>query len=212
MTIKSSAKNIIITTLIFSIGYAILRYHIAGGVPWSDFPFFILNKGFSLSAFILISLNFSFGPAKQLNLPIPERWLLARKTIGMTGFILVLIHALMSLMIFSPDVYGNFFKENGHLTAIAGISMLAGILAFAVLWVYNLSFQTYLREDKAFITFITSRKFLLWAHLLGGLHLGFMGYSGWLNPAGWHGGLPPISLIAFSFFTMAYVMNLFGKE
>jgi hypothetical protein len=25
----------------------------------------------------------------------------------------------------------------------------------------------------------------------------FKGYTGWLNPAGWHSGLPPISLVAF---------------
>ena len=101
---------------------------------------------------------------------------------------------------------------DGTLTGVAGISMLAGTLGFVFLWAYNLSFQTNLREDKAFIGFITSRQFLIWALLLGGLHLAFMGYSGWLDIQSWHGGMPPISLVAFGFFASGYILNLFGRE
>jgi hypothetical protein len=39
-----------------------------------------------------------------------------------------------------------------------------------------------------------------------------MGYSGWINPAGWHGGLPPISLVAFVFFVIGYLINLIARE
>ena len=102
--------------------------------------------------------------------------------------------------------------RHSTLTLIAGISLLAGVLGFVVLWAYNLSFQTFLREDQAFIGFITSRRFLLFALVLGGVHLFFMGYEGWMNPAGWHGGLPPISLVAFVFFAVFYLANLFGRR
>ena len=209
---NNSAGSIIALTFILSIGYAVLRYHIVGPVPWKDFPFFILNKGISLSAFVLLTLNFGFGPLNTLGLKVPQGWLNARKALGMTGFLLVLIHALMSFMLFTPAVYGKFFEENGTLTLLAGLSMLGGILAFVVLWGYNLSFQTHLREDKAFIQFITSRKFLLVAMLFGAAHLIFMGYSGWLNPSGWHGGMPPISLVAIVFFVTGYIVNLLGRK
>jgi hypothetical protein len=208
----NSAVSIIAFAMIFGLAYAILRYHIAGPVPWKDFPFFILNKGISLSAFILLTCNFSFGPLNNLGVRVPEGWLNARKAMGMTGFLLVLIHALMSFLLFRSSVYGKFFETDGTLTLLAGLSMLGGILAFVVLWAYNLSFQTFLREDRAFIGFITSRKFLLFALLLGAVHLFFMGYEGWLKPSGWHGGLPPISLVAFAFFAAGYVVNLFGRE
>jgi hypothetical protein len=39
-----------------------------------------------------------------------------------------------------------------------------------------------------------------------------MGYEGWLNPPGWHGGLPPISLVSFAFFVTGYAVNLFGRK
>ena len=209
---KNSAGAIIAVVLVFSIGYAILRYHLAGPVPWKDFPFFILNKGFSLAAFILLTLNFGLGPLKNLGVNIPAGWLHARKALGMTGFLLVLIHVLMSFMLFSPTVYAKFYEANGTLTLMAGLSMLGGILAFVVLWAYNLSFQTHLREDKAFIQYITSRKFLLWAMLLGAAHLVFMGYEGWLDPSAWHGGIPPVSLVAIAFFVVGYAANMLGRK
>jgi hypothetical protein len=209
---KNSATSLIFWVLVFGMGYSILRYHIFGPVPWKDLSFFILNKGICLSAFILLIMNFSLGPAKNIGWPIPEGWLNARMAIGITSFLLVLVHVLMSMLLFSPAIYGKFYDENTTLTLAAGLSMFTGIVAFVVLWGYNLAFKTNLREDKAFIGFITSRKFLLWAMLLGAAHLFFMGYSGWLKPAGWHGGLPPISLVAFALFLLGYVVNLFGRE
>ncbi len=209
---KNSATSIIAIALIFGLAYAVLRYHIVGSVPWKDFPFFILNKGISLSAFILLTLNFGLGPLNNLGVKVSEGWLNARKALGMTGFLLVLIHVLMSFMLFSPSVYGKFFETDGTLTMLAGLSMLGGVLAFVVLWAYNLSFQTFLREDQAYIRFITSRKFLLFALLLGAIHLFFMGYEGWLKPSSWAGGIPPVSLVAFAFFAVGYVINLFGRE
>ena len=208
----NSAGSIITLVVIFGLAYAVLRYHIMGSVPWTDFPFFILNKGISLAAFILLTLNFSLGPLKNLAVKVPEGWLNARKVLGMTGFLLVLIHALMSFLLFSPSVYGKFFEADGTLTLLAGISMLGGVLAFVVLWTYNMSFQTFLREDQVFIRFITSRKFLLTAMLLGAAHIFFMGYEGWFRPAGWHGGLPPVSLVSFAIFATGYVINLFGRK
>jgi DMSO/TMAO reductase YedYZ heme-binding membrane subunit len=209
---KNSAGSIILATVLFSVGYAILRYHIVGTVPWKDFPFFILNKGISLSAFILLTFNFGFGPLNNMGARVPEGWLNARKALGMTGFLLVLIHALMSFMLFNASVYGKFFQPDGTLTLLAGLSMLGGVLAFVVLWGYNLAFQTHLREDKAFIGFITSRKFLLLAMTLGAAHLVFMGYEGWLDPSGWQGGIPPISLVAITVFVIGYVINLLGRK
>ncbi len=209
---KNSSGTIIAFTLLVAIGYAVLRYHIVGTVPWKDFSFFILNKGLCLAAFILLTMNFAIGPLNNLGVRVPEGWLNARKAMGMTGFLLVLIHVLMSFLLFNPSVYGKFFMANGTLTLLAGLSMFTGVLAFVVLWGYNMTFQTFMREDKAFIQFITSRKFMLFALLLGAAHLFFMGYEGWLNPGGWQGGLPPISLVAFTCFAIGYAINLFGRE
>jgi len=209
---RSGAGLIIGVTLLLSIGYAVLRYHIAGPVPWNDFPLFIFNKGLCLAGFILLTLNFSLGPLKNLGVPVSDGWLNSRKALGMAGFLLVLLHAFMSFLLFSPAIYGKFFDTDGSLSLLGGWSMLFGILGFVFLWGYNMSFQTFLREDAAFIQFLTSRKTLMVALTLGGLHLFFMGYEGWLKPAGWHGNLPPISLVAFVFFAVGYLANLLGRK
>jgi hypothetical protein len=75
-----------------------------------------------------------------------------------------------------------------------------------------LSFKTDLKEDKTFIKFITSRKFLLIAMLFAIAHIFFMGYKGWMEPSDWHRGLPPISLVAFAFCTVGYIINLIGRK
>jgi DMSO/TMAO reductase YedYZ heme-binding membrane subunit len=108
----NSAGTIITIALVFGLAYAVLRYHIVGSVPWKDFPFFILNKGLSLSAFILLTCNFGFGPLNNLGVKVPEGWLNARKALGMTGFLLVLIHALMSFMLFSQRLSGSLPQGN----------------------------------------------------------------------------------------------------
>jgi membrane protease YdiL (CAAX protease family) len=118
----------------------------------------------------------------------------------------------MSFVLLNPATYSKFFLPDGTLTFYAGLSMLGGVLSFVILWSYNLSFQTYLREDRKFIRYITSRKFLLTAMLFSLLHVFFMGYKGWVVPAKWHGGLPPISLIAFVFFVIGYTINLLGRK
>ena len=210
--IKNSAPSIIFSILIISVGYAIIRYHLLGSVEWKDFPFFILNKGLAFSAFVLIILNFSLSPLVHLGFNIPESWLNARKALGMTGFLIVSLHTLMSIILFNPTVYSKFFEIDGTLTAFGGLSMLGGVLSFVVLWAYNLSFKTFMKEDKAFMKFITSRKFLLLAMLLGAVHLFFMGFEGWLKPSTWPGNLPPISLVSFAFFCIGYIINVLGRK
>ena len=216
ITEKKKKRNnyawpIIWATLLFSFGYAIIRYHVAGDVEWKDFPFFISNKAISLSAFVLLTINFALGPLTNLGIGVSGQLLRSRRLVGIMGFIQVFIHMLMSFMLFRPAVYGKFFEADGTLTLLIGLSMLTGVIAFVFLWIYNVSFSSELRKDKDLITFITSRRVLLIAMFMAGAHLFFMGYKGWLNPGGWH-GMPPISLVAFTFFSVGYVINLLGRR
>jgi len=206
------APQIIGLTVVLSIAFAVVRYHLIGSVLWKDFPFFILNKGISLAAIILLIFNFVIGPLRNLGIKIPDGWLNSRRALGMTGFLLVLLHVIMSLILFNPAIYHKFFETDGTLTFTSGISMLGGVLGFVILWAYNLSFQTHMREDQAFIKFITSRGFMLGAMLFTAIHLVFMGFEGWINPSSWNGGIPPISLVAFTFFSVGYLINLIGRE
>ncbi len=204
--------GIIIITTVLSIGYAVLRYHIFGEVPWKDLPLYVLNKGISLSSLILLSFNFSLGPLKNVGIKIPENWLSARKSMGIAGFLFAFIHIFMSISILNPKYYSIFFMADGTLSIEGGLSLLGGILSFVFLWVYNTSFSSRLKEDKRIIAIITSRRFLIYAFFFTGVHLFFMGYKGWGDSSGWQGGLPPVSLISFTIFSLGFLINLIGRK
>ena len=97
-----------------------LRYHIVGEVPWKDFPLYIFNKGLALGGIVLLSFNFTLGPARQLGIPIPQAWLDTRKVLGMTGFLVILVHVLMSFLLFSPAKYQKFFRNRWHVKGPCG--------------------------------------------------------------------------------------------
>ena len=206
-----SGRIILIITLL-SFGYAVLRYNILGDVPWKDLPLYVLNKGISLSSLILLSINFSLSPLKNMGVKISDKWLNTRKSMGIAGFLFAFIHIFMSFSILNPKYYSVFFMANGTLSIQGGLSLLGGILSFVLLWVYNTSFSSRLREDKRIMAIITSRRFLIYAFFFTGIHLFFMGYKGWGNIDVWQGGLPPISLISFSIFFLGFLINLRGRK
>jgi len=208
---NSISGKVIVVVLVLSLVYSIVRYHLAGGVPWKELPFFIMNKAISLNGLFLLVITFSIAPLKNMGLNVSDKWMKARKALGMAGFISVFTHMVMSLMLFSPAYYGKFFDDAGRMTLNAQLSMVSGVLAFVVLWFYNMSFYKQ-GKDKQINKFIKSRNFLLSVMPLTALHLFFMGYKGWLNPAGWHAGIPPISLVAFTAFVIGYVINIVGRK
>ncbi len=211
-TLNKTIISVTSLIFVFSMAYAVLRYNILGQIPWKDLPLFILNKGVSLSSFFLLTASFSIGPLTNLGLKIPLNLVNSRHAFGVIGFIMAMIHMIISLVLLNPVMYDKFFLENGSLSFSAGLSMLGGILSIVVLWYYNLSIQSHLKESKMFNQFMTSKKFILMSLFFVAIHLFFMGYKSWLTPAIWQGGLPPISLISFVVFSIGFTINIFGRK
>lgn len=209
--VKYSTRIIIITSLL-SVCYAILRYHIVGEVPWKDLPFYVLNKGVALAAIILLTLSFSVGPLKVMGIHMGEKWLDSRKDMGITGFVFTFVHIFMSISILNPNYYTVFFTDDGTLTLRGGLSLFAGIISFVLLWVYNISFKSVSSQAGKINSAIIYRNFLVYGMLFSGVHLFFMGYSGWTTFYKWQGGLPPISLISFIVFAFGYLVNFMGRK
>ncbi len=205
-------RYIILVSIFISVSYAILRYNIVGDVPWKDLPFFVLNKGIALSSLILLTINFSLGPLQNMGVKISDFWLNSRRSMGIAGFLFALIHVFMSLSILNPKYYKVFFVADGTLSLRGGLSLLGGILSFIFLWIYNISFKPGLKQDEKIIKWITSRKYVVYGMLLTGIHLFFMGYTGWVTVYKWQGGLPPISLISFLTFFVGFIINLLGRK
>lgn len=62
------AVRIISIVLLFSLVYAVVRYHIFEAVLSKDFALFVMNKCLGLTAFSLLTLTFALGPAKALEI------------------------------------------------------------------------------------------------------------------------------------------------
>jgi len=210
---SSKALQIILGVFLLSLAYAVLRYHVFEAVPYKDFALFVLNKSLGLSAFVLLTLNFVLGPARTLGADVPDTWLQARKEIGVVGFMLVLAHVLCAMLLFgSGAYYGKFFVADGTLSTVGSWSMLFGVAAFVWLWLYNISFKTMQPGDDALRTLVGSKASVIVAGLLAGGHVIVMGYKSWLQPDGWAGGMPPITLVAFAIFVIGLAINVRGRR
>ena len=213
MSIKLSySSKIIIVTTTVSILYAVVRYNIVGTVLWKDLPILVMNKGIALSALVLLTFNFSLSPLNNIGVHISNKWLNSRKSMGLTGFVFAFIHLFMSISILNPKYYSVFFMDDGTLSLRGGVSLFGGILSFVLLWVYNISFKPILKHEMKIKEMISSRRFFVYGMLFTGIHLFFMGYTGWTTFSKWQGGLPPISLISFVIFAFGYLINLLGRR
>jgi len=204
--------RIIWAVLGISMGYAVLRYNVVGTVGWKDLPIFIMNKGLSLAAIILLAFSFSIRPLANLGIPVLKFGLESRKVFGVSGLLLTIFHVLLSFLIFNPQYYPKFFDSDDSLSVVGNFSLLAGMASFMILGLYHWCFKNRTKNKEILINFITSKEFLLGLLFMLGVHLFFMGYSGWLIPSKWQGGLPPISLISFAVVLFGFVINGLGRS
>ena len=209
---KFYAKKVILIITFSSIAYAVLRYNVLGNVPWKDLPLFVLNKGISLASLLLLALNFSLSPLKNMGISISDKLLSIRKWLGISGFVFAFAHLIMSLCILNAKYYPVFFSVEGGLTLRGGLCLLGGMLSFMLLWVYYNAFKELLKKNHKIISMITSKNSILYILFFLGIHTFFLGYTGWTSIHSWHGGLPPISLISFLVFVLAFFINVFGRR
>jgi DMSO/TMAO reductase YedYZ heme-binding membrane subunit len=203
-----TARRIIIFVIVFSALYAILRYHIFKGVEWSHFPLFIMNKILAFSGFILLVASLALEP---VYLKQGEAWFTTRKFLGRTGMVLIIIHILVSFLLFRPEVYDKFFTADGNLNTLAEWSMLMGALGIAAYLIMHNTFSKP-EEGNGFQKMVMSPAFGIMALTLSALHVAIMGFEGWLTPREWHGSMPSISLLSVSVFVVGLIVFLTGQK
>jgi hypothetical protein len=168
------------TVLITTAIYATLRYNLFKGVAWSEWPVYVLNKVFALSALLLLMI-YSIRRRRSAA-EIPDRLLPVAWT-------LMLLHVGISLAILNPAYYVKYFQAQ-KLTWQSGWSMMLGVVAAVGLHKFcracELSNPVRLLPKTAILAFIS------------GVHAALLGYAGWFQPSTWPGHLIPITLISFA--------------
>ncbi len=176
--------------------YAIFRYHVFGGVEWSHFPLFIANKAISLSAIFFIATSYLVGKALRDSDFEPVKRLVLIKFCGLMGFSLAAIHSFMALLLFSPQNYPKLFGEDGRLNLTGELSMAFGVISLWCLSIAAITSLPFMHEAVGAARWKRGQRMGYFCLALAGGHVLVMGFTGWFKPSGWHGYLPPISLVA----------------
>jgi len=180
----------------FSLGYAVLRYHIAGDVAWNHFPLFILNKATSLAAVILVSCSYLVGGVIRWHNRDPVIRLVVVKFCGLMGFFLAGMHAFFSFCLLNPAYFAKYFDSDGRLNVVGEIGMAVGVVALFALMSPAITTLPMMPGAIGGKRWKRSQHLGYVALVLVVVHLVDLGLGGWLAPRSWTAGLPPISLLA----------------
>lgn len=175
--------------------YSVVRYHLAGDVPWEQFPLFILNKATSLAAVIFIACSYLIGRVIKFHNRSKHK-LVVIKFCGLMGFSLAAIHALMSFCLLNPSYFAKFFQDDGKLTVATSLALSAGVVALWAVAIPAITTMPKMAKEIGGIRWKRTQRMGYLCLILTLVHLVFFGWKGWTTPERWHGGLPPISMWA----------------
>jgi DMSO/TMAO reductase YedYZ heme-binding membrane subunit len=113
------------------------------------------------------------------------------------GFSLAAMHALMAMLLFSPNYYAKFFHESGQLNLNGELSMVFGVLSLWCLTITAITCLPFMYDAVGADRWKRGQRMGYFSLLLVAGHLIVMGLHGWLSPSGWPAYLPPISMVAF---------------
>ncbi len=207
----SWGKTLKIFIIVFglSLGYVYLRYVVVRSASLDHLPLYLSNKAFALTSAVLIGLSFILGPLARFwpKTYVPHLYL--RKHLGVVGFGVAAIHALISLLIFTPAYYGRFFDgDTQKLTFMAESSMLFGILAFLIFTGISITslppMQKHMHPEQWL--FLQRMGYLAYVFVL--FHVALMGWGGWFRPDNYAYGLATITLVSALFIILVLVMRV----
>jgi DMSO/TMAO reductase YedYZ heme-binding membrane subunit len=179
-----------------ALAYAIARYHFAGNVAWRHFPLFILNKATSLAAVVFVACSYLIGKVIRWHDHDHALRLVVIKFCGLVGFFLAAVHTLFSLTLLSPAYYAKYFDDSGRFNLQGEVALAVGVIALFFLLSPAVTTLPMMPKALGGWRWKRSQRAGYVALVLVVVHLVILGWKGWLAPKGWHGGLPPISLVA----------------
>ncbi len=151
-------------------GYAILRYHVAGEVPWRHALLWTANKGLAWAAVVLLA-----GAAWRRGTPGSGRaW--------RDGWTLAAAHVVCSVLLLRPAEYPRLFAADGRLSWAGTVALAAGVAAAVIL-----SRRLRRLGTQGWLTGCVGAALAL--HSLA------VGWPTVLQPATWPAGLLPVSLL-----------------
>lgn len=180
-TFALRGKNVLLLIFAFCYTYAILRYHFGKNlVDWVHIPY-VINKAISWTAGIFMVLTLI--PNVRL-----MRYSLSRRTLGLGGYILAVVHIVFNVLLLHPDLYPSFFTGQ-KINAYGWTYISFGATAFIFF-----SFPLYASLKNAPSTDGRYKLGKLGILILT-FHVASLGLQHWFSPLTWPMMLPPITLL-----------------
>jgi DMSO/TMAO reductase YedYZ heme-binding membrane subunit len=191
-----------------ALAYAVLRYHIAGDVPWRHLPLFIFNKAASMAATIFVACSYLVGKAIRWHNHDPRTKLVVIKLCGLMGFSLAVIHALASFALLNAAYFPKYFAADGRLHWNGELAVMAGVVALWALAFPAITTLPMMARELGGVRWKRSQRMGYVCLFLVVVHLFALGLQGWLTPHDWQWGLPPISLLAVVIATIPLMLKV----
>lgn len=121
----------------------------------------------------------------------------------------VVVHSIISVLIFKSEYYAKFFTGNGKLTFSAELSMLFGVFAFLVFTMMAIVTVPGVADSIGKKTWRGILKYSPIGLFLTLLHLVMMGHKSWLEPESWPANFLPISLLASVMAGSAIILKIY---
>ncbi len=180
------ALSCIITLAVYAVLSALLFLALPFG-PYETYDLFIANKALAGTAVILICLSFFMGPLARFSRKVSGR-LYARKYVGVSGFGIAAIHAIISLGLFEK----SFFVEN-QASFLFGVLSFMIFAAVSVTSIPGVEKSIHPKQWK----FIQRTGYLAFVLVL--LHFSLLKMQHWTSYLSDVTGLPSSSFVAFAF-------------
>jgi DMSO/TMAO reductase YedYZ heme-binding membrane subunit len=203
-----TGSKIVLLVFLLCFSYAFLRYNIVRSVSFEQVPLYINNKAISFSATVLIGLSFLLGPLARF---FPQKFvkhLPLRKPLGLFGFGMASVHAIISLVLFDKQYYPRYYSETGRLTLNGESALLFGILAFVIFFVVAVTSLPSMEERMQESQWKTIQRLGYLAYIFVFFHVAIMGHKGWFMADSWQYGMVSISLISSLFIIFVCIMRI----
>ncbi|WP_041448535.1 hypothetical protein [Anaeromyxobacter sp. Fw109-5] len=166
------------TVLALCFTYAFVRYVVFHGEPLASVPLYVTNKAVALGAALLIAAAAARPHAG---------WARGARSAGLCG---AALHALASAVLLDPAYLPKLHGPGGRLSGWAELAILGGAGALVAFGALKLARPPGAPPRVA-------RRVAHVALAIVGVHCAALGARGWMTPAAWPGGLPPITLLGF---------------
>lgn len=158
------------------LAYALVRYVVLKGEPLASVPLYVTNKAVALFGILLIA-----AAAARPN----ATW---RRAARGAGLFAAALHALASVVLLRPAYLAKLHAPGGRLSGPAELAVICGVAALVVFASLRIAAPV-----------MGSPRSARWAArgalALVGVHCAALGARGWVHPASWPGGLPPLTLL-----------------